>query len=405
MFSDRVYHLSSKLALTALAVLALGGCAKHRGEGPFHAYGYVAGQPVNARVDSRLAEYYVERGTWDDSATPSLQAQLHHLQQAIGPGVPSRETLAWITRHYSRDVATILLAERLAHAPVNQQFHADYARQLEQVVCGEMDPAAPSAFKSEVLFLVVPGWYWRDESYDGSLNVPRRYLARHGYATELLPTVETASVEDNARLVAQRLRQLQDAGRLVVLVSVSKGSAETALALGKLLSWDESRHVLAWLNVNGGLRGSPLADEMLSFPRRVGTRLGLWLGYGDDGSGLVSMRSERRRRVYQSLRFPPHVLSVNFTAIPLSSQVVPRSRNVDRLLDPYGPHDGSLLIRDELIEGAPTVVEIGYDHYFFDPMIGVKSLALVRVLEQWLMQGTEFSRPGTTSWAREGSRH
>ena len=108
----------------------------------------------------------------------------------------------------------------------------------------------------------------------------------------------------------------------------------------------------------------------------------LWLAYRDSGAGLGSMRTDRRRRVFESLRFPPHVLIVNFTAVPFSGQVTRRSRGYERLLDAYGPHDGSVLIRDELIEDAPTVTELGFDHYFFDPLIGAKALALVRVLEE-----------------------
>jgi hypothetical protein len=53
-------------------------------------------------------------------------------------------------------------------------------------------------------------------------------------------------------------------------------------------------------------------------------------------------------------------------------------------LDEYGPHDGSILLGDELIANAPTVAEVGFDHYFLDPMIGAKALALVRVLEEYL---------------------
>jgi hypothetical protein len=56
---------------------------------------------------------------------------------------------------------------------------------------------------------------------------------------------------------------------------------------------------------------------------------------------------------------------------------------------------------DELIDDAPTVTELGFDHYFFDPLIGAKALALVRVLEEGLRiapappAAAQAPRPGT----------
>lgn len=373
-------------AIWLLIVLAVGGCARCQSDPEIHAQGTVGGQAVSARVDSRLAEYYIEDYSRGDRHDSELNQQLSQIARQLGSGVPDRESLEYITSCYSRDVATIFLVERLANDPINQHFNEAYEHQLSLVTGGQANLYEPTLLKSDdVVFLVVPGWYWRDRSYDGNLAAPRQYLTEHGYHTELLPTDDQGSVECNAQLVALRLRQLQRSGKLVVLVSVSKGSAEAALALGHLLSWDETQHVMAWINVNGGLRGSPLADELLSWRRKLITRLGLWIGYGDNGAGLKSMRTELRRATYDALQLPPNLMVVNFTAIPFSGQVTPRSHGYDKLLNKHGPHDGSLLSRDELVDNAPTVVEVGFDHYFFDPMIGPKALALVRALEEQLV--------------------
>ena len=376
-------------------ILVLGGCGAIRSEPQIHAHGCVAGQLVNTRVDSPLAEYYIEDYLTGDPSKAEFDTELRQIEDQLGPGVPDRETLAWVTNCYSRDVATILLAERLTSDSLNQQFTAAYRQQLELVTRGSIDPAESTHLKSDVVFLIVPGWYWHDQSFDGALEGPREYLEQFGYHAELLATDDKASVEQNAELVARQLRALRRAGKLVVLVSASKGGAETALALGQLVSWEESSHVLAWINVNGAVRGSPLADELLNWRRNLVTRLSLWLAYGDNAAGLRSMRTGHRRRVFESLQFPPHLLIVNFTAVPLSGHVTPRSRGYDRLLDEYGPHDGSVLISDELINNVPTVTELGFDHYFFDPMIGVKALALVRVLEESLQPAGSLTMTNT----------
>lgn len=394
--SGITYQTSKYLTVIALAqlVLALAGCAMSQGPEPIHAHGLVAGRLVNTRVDSPLAEYYIEDYQRGDRHRADLNKQLRRIAGQWQSGIPDRETLTWITNRYSRDVATIFLVERLASVPANRRFTDIYLQQLELVAAGALDPGEATPLKSDVVFLVVPGWYWRDPSFDGSLEIPRQHLEAYGYQTELLPTDEQGSVEENAELVAARLRHLREAGKWVVVVSVSKGGAEAALALGGVLSWEESAHVLAWLNVNGGLRGSPLADEMLNWRRNLITRLLMRLVHQDSVKSLSSMRTGRRRRVFESLRFPPRTLIVNFTAVPFSGQVTPRSGRYEKLLNDYGPNDGSLLTHDELIADAPTVVELGFDHYFFDPMIGQKAVAMVRALDLWLqVSGKPLATP------------
>lgn len=377
-------HKRCAMLVTAVLLSVSAGCSALSRQQSLHAHGVVAGQFVNGRVDSPLAEYSIERSRVGHSLNPEFDEQLRQIDNRVGPNVPDGETLRWITKRYSRDVATVVLAERLAADPTSAPFTAIYSDQLAMMSAGQIHPDAPSPLKGNVIFLFVPGWYWNDRSYDGDLEVPRYYLDYYGYRTELLATDTSATVEQNAIMVAERLRELQCAGKWVVLVSASKGSAETAFALGHLLAWEDSSHVLAWVNVNGAVRGSPLADEMLNWRRNLTTRLLLLRTYRDRAAGLRSMRTKRRRRVFESLSLPPHIVIINVVAVPLSGQVTRRAGGYDKLLNKYGPHDGSLLIRDEIIDNAPTVIELGFDHFFFDPMIGPKTIALVNALEQWL---------------------
>ncbi|MBM4000217.1 MAG: hypothetical protein FJ297_11905 [Planctomycetes bacterium] len=371
---------------TALASLALIGCGTARRGTPLHAHGYVAGRLVNARVDSEWAEYAIEGESSEDASTRSLPAELAALDEQVGPSLPDRGGLERITARYSRDMATIVMLDRLTCDPQNSRLAQVYANHLGLVTSGMVHPDAPSPLKSGAVFLVVPGWYWHDRSYDAALDVPRRHLEQYGYRTELLRTDDRGPVEPNAERVARRIVELGQAGKRVIVVSVSKGSAETALALGRLLPWEASRHVLAWVNVNGGLRGTPLADELLGWKRGCWTRLMLWIGYGDNGAGLASMRTAARTSAYASLAFPPHVLILNYSAVPFSSQIVPREGNYDHLIDRYGPHDGTLLIRDQWVDGAPVLADLGYDHFLFDPMIGAKTIAMARVVEELLVR-------------------
>ena len=373
--ADKLHYL---LAL-ALSMLAVSGCALSRHE-QIHAFGQVAGNTVSTRVDSPLAEYYIEEYSQGNRSNPQFNQQIDEIASLLDAGVPDNGTLEYITRKYKRDVATIALAEQLAADPVSAPFVGRYHNELALITTGQVNPAEQTPLIENMLVLFVPGWYWKDDSYDAEMKVPRQILARHGYQTELLQTDEKGTVEANAEILARRIRNCPD--RPIMIVSVSKGGAETALVLGELLSPAESRNVLAWVNINGAIRGALLTNEYLSWNKKMFTRLSMRFLYHDSLAGMKSMRKDYRTQVYNSLHLPANLKIVNLTAIPFSGQVNKRVCNSNRFLDKVGPNDGSLLIADQLVENVPTVVELGFDHFFFDPLVGAKSLAAVRALEQ-----------------------
>jgi hypothetical protein len=141
-----------------------------------------------------------------------------------------------------------------------------------------------------------------------------------------------------------------------------------------------ARSVVAWVNLGGLLRGTPLADFALTWPARWLVRL-LVL---PDGSfeGIESLATERSARRRSGLRLPAHVLPINVVAIPLSGQVSAPAKSGYSGLRVQGPNDGLTFVTGAISADGVTIPELGADHHFRTPDIEAKALALARALTQ-----------------------
>lgn len=54
-----------------------------------------------------------------------------------------------------------------------------------------------------------------------------------------------------------------------------------------------------------------------------------------------------------------------------------------------GPNDGLTLLADELIPGGVVVTDVGLDHYYKDPIIELKTIALAHVVIEELERREE----------------
>jgi len=89
------------------------------------------------------------------------------------------------------------------------------------------------------------------------------------------------------------------------------------------------------------------------------------------------------------------VTVVNYVGIPLSGQVSDQARRGYRQLVSEGPNDGLTYVVDAIAPSGVTIPELGADHYFHNPDIEIKTLALARALTQYVRQpGTPALRAG-----------
>ncbi len=321
------------------------------------ATGTVAGQAVDTTVDSEDAVRYLQ----DPACRPDEQADPY-----------DRESLQLLSERRSVDFAAAWFAEALYRMPANGQAQ-DAFHDAVQAAAGPDD-------HRNWLLVFVPGYgYRRNPETGADFARPREILQERGYRTLLIQTDELGTVEENAGIVSERLRELAADESQVVMISTSKGGPEVALALGELLPAEESAHVRAWISVGGLLRGSPQADRALRWPRRWFARTVLWFKGLRPGI-IENLSTPVRRPVFDRLRWPPHVLMVQYVGVPLSGQVGRKVRGRYRKMRHLGPNDGLTLLADELVPGGIVVTDVGLDHYYRDPDIDLKTIALVNIV-------------------------
>ncbi len=338
--------------------------------------GTVAAQHIDATVDTSCVAKYVNALTHGNPMPQTIRSAI----EAADAAPLNAETLRDLSAATSVDLATLYFTERLYRDSRNRSYQDAFAELTE-----DYDEAGPEMIGEAIplnryTLAFVPGYgYKMDTTTGGDLARQRALMDRLGIRALLIETNETGTVEENASIIAEGIRQLGERGEKVIIVSASKGGPEVALALGEIMSHEDSRFVHAWISIGGVLRGTPMADHMLRWPQRwlvatVGRLLGHPRGIARNLSTGV------RRNVFERIAIPEHILTVQYVGAPLRSHIERESRKRYRTLSPLGPNDGLTLLPDELVEGGIAVTDIGLDHYFRDPRIDMKTLALTRLV-------------------------
>jgi hypothetical protein len=340
------------------------------------------GQTVVTNVDSEIAKYYLERG-----GSPGTEVRFEEKIRSIHSKYDSAP-LDWITiknvsAETSADFGAIYFARRLQMDSESSRFQNEFQRQYECIKSSCPDTRILRPLYSKYKMLVIGGLHYKSNKTTGAdLAGPRKYLAQNGFEVELLDVDEDGIVEENAATIAQRIRS-ETGEKKILLVSASKGGLDVAYALGKLLTPDESIKVKGWVSIGGILQGTFLADDAVKIPKWWAARLVLWWE-GVDAKCVRGMTTDESRRRFRSLVFPKHILMVSYIGAPLSGQLAKDVVGRYTELRNYGPSDGLTLLPDALIPDGKAVLEWGLDHYFRDPDIHLKALALANVIVEEL---------------------
>jgi hypothetical protein len=140
--------------------------------------------------------------------------------------------------------------------------------------------------------------------------------------------------------------------------------------------------VKAWVNIGGVLRGSALADRALTWPTCWFVKL--FVINGDSFDGIESLATLHSAERADHIKLPFDIIVLNYVGIPLSGQVSERARLGYSLLREHGPNDGLTQIIDEIPAASITIAEIGLDHFFNDPGIHIKTIALTNTVTRLL---------------------
>jgi hypothetical protein len=341
------------------------------------AAGTVAGQRVETTVDSEAAHYYLDHhlDRTDDKVSQKIEVAL----RKAGADPYDRESLERLSEGLSVDLAALYFAADLYARPANGRAQDAFHATLKDLENPGTSEVIPEAWRS-YLIAFVPGYGYRKNPENGAdFSRQRKIMTDRGFQTTLIKTAELGTVEENAGIVADALRRFAAQGQKVLLVSTSRGGPEVALALGNRLSPEATNHVKAWISVGGLLRGSPYADYNLRWPRRwvVNAMLKLNDHHPDT---LRTMSTTVRRPAFDQIRLPHHLFTVQYVAVPLSGHIEEAVHRRYDILSANGPNDGLTLLADELVPGGVVVTDIGLDHYYRDPIIGLKTVALAYVV-------------------------
>ncbi|GMW03151.1 MAG: hypothetical protein AMXMBFR84_42860 [Candidatus Hydrogenedentota bacterium] len=338
--------------------------------------GMVAGQHIDAMADSPCVSEYVNALNQRMEMSETLDSAIKKADAApLNAG-----TLRDLSALTSVDLATLYFTARLYRDTQNRIYQDAFAELTEHYHASGPDKIGNSIPLNRYTLAFVPGYgYKMDTSTGSDFARQRALMARLGIGTVLIETNETGTVEENATIIADNVRQLGEDGEEVIIVSASKGGPEVALALGEIMSHEDARFVKAWISIGGVLRGSPMADHMLGWPRRwLVATVGRLLGHP---KGIAkNLSTDVRGEVFERIAIPEHILTVQYVGAPLCSQVRRETRKRYATLHPLGPNDGLTLLPDELVEGGIAVTDIGLDHYYRDSMIDMKTLALTQLV-------------------------
>ena len=357
------------IIVSLLALLLLSSCAGL----PVH--GVVGGQAIDTRVDSQVARYYLGTYLAGNHTDPALDERIDQVYRSANAHLPDRNDLKQISDNFSVDFAALYLADQISRLPANRRFRSlfDQAYEYTSKALPEDRVKLPSGYE----VLVVPTYlYTRLFAAGADMAVPRAALQKAGLPCYFVETADDGPVESNADLVAAAIRARAQSGRRMIILSASKSGPEVALALTKL-GLAETRHVAAWINAVGALRGTPLADDRL-FPELE------YIVGKLDPLGMESMTTALSRRRFDSFRVPEHILVVNFLGIPVSGSISFWIRRSYSPMRKYGPNDGNVLLPDAIFPGGVTLFELGSDHFMRNKPLDISTVALAITVISWL---------------------
>jgi hypothetical protein len=290
-------------------------------------------------------------------------------------------------------VAAVIFARQVLNQEPNRRMQSLFLKNLAWIrTAPEMARREISRAAAGYSLVFAPAWLYRSHPHNGAdFRRPRQVLDAIGVESRLLDLPEDGIVDENAARIAAALRGPGTPGRKRIIVSTSKSGSEVALALGGILTSEELSDVAAWINIGGLLQGTPFVDISLDSWHAPFVRFWFTL-QGWNWAAAKSMATPIRRARFATLRFPDHLLIINFVGVPLSGDMTLRSQPGYALLKPFGPNDGLALLADEILPGSLTVLQPGVDHYFDLPDIDVRSLALVKSVLDLL---------ATETWRRE----
>ena len=345
--------------------------------------GYLAGERISTTVDSGLAKHYLEHSLSWATANSELDQRIVDVEQRFKERPLDWLTLRELSAETTPDFATLFFIKQSLSDSRNAKLQKAYWQEVNRI-----NPAAGRTNRTVIAqselrkykLIFIPGFHYLSDPSSGADFYNQRQLFRQlGIRVELAATQEDGTIEENAAIIAAVVRSESKSNTPLIMISASKGGPETALALGKMLNPSETTWVKAWLSVGGLIEGTFLADHVTGWPKSLLARIALRYS-GIDPRSLPGMTTAASRERMKGITLPLHIFVLQFVGTPLSGDIANDVRSRYIKLRKYGPNDGLTLLADELIPRGVTIIEPGLDHFYRDPEIDLKSLALANMV-------------------------
>jgi len=367
--------------VTALVLVPRAGISGPYPRIPVH--GYVAEKAISTTVDSELAKYYLENHGTSAATNPTWDLRIADIEERFKSRPLNRSELKEVSDETSPDFATLFFIRQTLSDTTNERFQTNYTQEVKRVKSRARFSGWAGIVRDELKqykLLFVPGFHYVSDKTSGAdFFYERQFMRELGLNVELVATEEDGTIENNAALIAAAVRAESGSRAGLILVSTSKGGPETAFALGKILQPNETGSVKAWVSVGGLMRGTFLADEVTSWPESTVARI-IFLFEGMQFRGVAGLTTSASRKRINALRLPRSVLTIQYVAAPLSGDITADVRSRYLKLRRFGPNDGLTLLADEFLPNGITILEPGLDHFYQEPDIYFKSLALINII-------------------------
>ncbi len=296
---------------------------------------------------------------WSLPGVSAADAQLLHQAHAVNE-VPtldacSVDAMRDVSHRLGIELATAILLDRVACSPV----HAPFINQIEAIRKSLVSRRAKIAAR----LVIVPGAYYKEyPEIGGDGRILRAVADRLGCPMELIPTASVGGLQKNARLINSVIRASRE--KNVILLSLSKGSADVKAALALPDAAEAFAHVKAWVDLCGITHGTPLTARLEnSRLLTLITRLIFWLR-GHDFQFARDLTTRAGGPLDRWPHMPEHLRIIHVAGFPLPQHLSAPllQRNYRRLIH-LGPNDGCGLLAHAREWPGLIYPLWGVDHY------------------------------------------
>jgi hypothetical protein len=229
-------------------------------------------------------------------------------------------------------------------------------------VAAQRQPSKAVSIYSDLCIVLVPGIFYKHYPHTGADGaVLKSVAASMSIPVVTIPIDGSEGFEAAADLVNASLLETAGSTTSIILVSLSKGSAEVRHALTKPEAKQAFNRVVAWISVSGLPLGTPSFENVLRNPLR---RVLIKALCAVKGWKLDILRDLLRHRPGAPLPLPGHVMFIQVAAFPLIAHLSDRkSRRLQSQLSLLGPNDGFALLEELAALPGYMYPVWGADHY------------------------------------------